>query len=512
MMGRQPPPQGSLFYTSFNLEDRVRSNHPLRKVAAAIDFDFVYEEVEDFYGTNGNVSVPPPVIVKLMFLLVYYNVRSERELMETLPCRLDWLWFLGFDLDSEVPNHSVLSKARRRFGVELFRSFFERIVWQCVEAGIVDGRKLFCDSTLVRADASKDSVVHTRSLKRHLNRAYRTLTRRLETEGDEDDISGDSDGGCGQGKVNKEHVSTTDPDASLVRKGKGKSDLFYQSHRGLDSAYGVITQTVMGRGDENEAHRLMDLANGHQAHTGITPLTVVADSKYGTKANFLACHERGMRAHIPPLRETQKSILSRRGIFGDTDFPYDPVTDTYTCPAGERLTRRKYYKEDASYFYAASTKICGPCSKRSQCTRQKTGVRHIRRHERQEILDAYYRDAQSKGAKRDIRIRQHFMERSFAEGTRYGLKKARWRRLSRVQIQDYLIAVVQNIRLLIAHGQPKPAGVISTRVRQSTRVSGGFFLNRSAKLNLLYFSCFLHDLFFGRGNRPLSLSQNYLRK
>lgn len=66
------------------------------------------------YGDNGNVSVPPPVILKLMLLLVFYNVRSERELMATLPERLDWLWFLGYDLDSEIPDHSVLSQGARR--------------------------------------------------------------------------------------------------------------------------------------------------------------------------------------------------------------------------------------------------------------------------------------------------------------------------------------------------------------------------------------------------------------
>lgn len=68
--------------------------------------------------------MPPPVILKLML----YNVRSERELMSTLPARLDWLWFLGYDLEEEIPTHNVLSKARARWGVETFRGFFERIV------------------------------------------------------------------------------------------------------------------------------------------------------------------------------------------------------------------------------------------------------------------------------------------------------------------------------------------------------------------------------------------------
>jgi transposase len=100
MMGYQDPPQGKLFYTSINLEKRIRVDHPLRRIDQLIDFDFIYKEVEDNYGLNGNVSVPPPVILKLMLLLVFYNVRSERELIYTLPERLDWLWFLGYDLDT----------------------------------------------------------------------------------------------------------------------------------------------------------------------------------------------------------------------------------------------------------------------------------------------------------------------------------------------------------------------------------------------------------------------------
>ncbi len=111
MMGKQPHPQEKLFYYNLNLDERVPPDHPLRRIRALVDFDFVSGKVESLYGKNGNVSVPPPVILKLMFLLFYENVSSERELMKTLPMRLDWLWFLDFDLDSEVPDHSVLSKA-----------------------------------------------------------------------------------------------------------------------------------------------------------------------------------------------------------------------------------------------------------------------------------------------------------------------------------------------------------------------------------------------------------------
>ena len=94
-----------------------------------------------------------------MFLLFWDDIRSERELMQILPERLDYLWFLGYSLDDEIPNHSVLSKARKRWGLEVFESLFIRSVSQCVESGLVDGSKLHMDGSLVDADASKDSVV-----------------------------------------------------------------------------------------------------------------------------------------------------------------------------------------------------------------------------------------------------------------------------------------------------------------------------------------------------------------
>ena len=108
-----------------------------------------------------------------MVLLVFYNVRSERELMATVPERLDWLWFLGFDLDTETPDHGVLSKARSRWGGDVFQGFFERIVLQCASAGLVDGSKIFVDKSLVEADASRNSVVDTGSLKGRLSAGYR---------------------------------------------------------------------------------------------------------------------------------------------------------------------------------------------------------------------------------------------------------------------------------------------------------------------------------------------------
>ncbi len=103
MMGYEQPEKGKQQYIEIDIEERVRKNHPLRKIKELIDWDFIYEEVKDTYGNRGNISVPPPIILKLMVLLVFYNVRSERKLMETLPERIDWLWFFlhgAHDMDS----------------------------------------------------------------------------------------------------------------------------------------------------------------------------------------------------------------------------------------------------------------------------------------------------------------------------------------------------------------------------------------------------------------------------
>jgi transposase len=443
MMGNQPGFQPKLFYHQINLEQRVPKDHLLRKIQEKIDFDFIYAEVKDTYGDNGNVSIPPPVILRMMLLLILFNVRSERELMETIPMRLDWLWFLGYDLDSEVADHSVLSKARARWGVEAFRSFFERIVWQCVGAGLVDGSKIFVDSSLVDADASNNSVIDTQSLKIHLRENYKKLEARLEA------VEGGMDSSRRYVKKNSRYMSTTDPDAAIVNRGKPK--LSYQVHRAVDAGSEIITATETTAGDVNEAHLMVPLLERHHSNTGISADTAVADSKYGTIDNFLACHDLGVQAHIPDLGKFSVKRKERLKIFSEERFEYDPQSDTYRCPAGNFLKPKSLHLNRESRDYGAPKKICAACDLREQCTKNKSG-RTIKRHLRQEDLDRMREASRSAKAKRDIKMRQHLMERSYARGTRYGFDRARWRGLWRVQIQEYLISAVQNIEVLIRYG------------------------------------------------------------
>jgi transposase len=460
MMGRQGNIQRQLFYHKVNLDKRIRQDHILRKVDAHINFDFVYNEVATKYGANGNVSVPPPVTLKMMFLLIFYNVRSEREMMNTIPERLDWLWFLGYDLDDEIPNHSILSKARSRWGVEAFQSFFERIVRQCVEAGLVDGSKLFMDSSLIQADASNNSVVKMDSLKRYLRKGYQILESRLDDAVDESK----------SGNINKKHISTTDPDASVTRHGNGLPSLQYQVHRGVDSQHEVITATKVTPGEVHEAHCLEALITTHEENTGKTPEIAVADSKYGTIDNYLACHDRGIKAHIPSLESTQENTGRKKGIYPKEAFTYDAARDVFICPAGNELRKRKLIAHRNHYEYIAASRICRTCHLRAECSRSKSG-RTVKRHVRQEELDRMLQGASSRDSQKDIKTRQHLMERSFARSTRYGFKRARWRRDWRVEIQEYLTAAIQNISILLRYAKEPASGVM--RIRKGTHYETG---------------------------------------
>ena len=444
MMGTHQP-QASLFSYQVNLDKRVRADHPLRRVAQAVDFDFVRAEVAHCYGDNGNESVDPVILLKMMFLLFYDNVASERELMGIIPERLDYLWFLGYSLDEEIPHHSVLSKARRRWGKEVFQRLFIRTVEQCVAAGLVSGDKLHVDASLIAAHASKDSVVKSSP---ELIAAYAAAYQAQEKK-----LNDPADRPCFQA-VNDVTISRTDPDAGLVRKGGASGQPAYHHHRGVDDAHGVITAVETTSGSIAENKKLIGIMEQHQQHTGCELKTVVADHKYGTAENFVACHRVGVRTHLGDAKAKRGQV---EGIFCAERFEYEPATDSYVCPAGQRLRRRRYVRRQRVWEYGADKATCAACALRALCTRSKAG-RVVSRHESAEVLEVCRAAAHSLPAKRDRARRQYLMEGSFADAANnHGFKRARWRRLWRQQIQDYLIAAIQNIRILLARTVLKPA-------------------------------------------------------
>ena len=434
--------QPQLFNYAVNLEKRVRANHPLRLIKAAIDFSFVRDEVAHCYGRNGNESVPPEAILKIMFLLFFDDIKSERELMEVIGERLDYLWFLDYGIDEKIPDHSVLSKARTRWGKEVFESLFVRTVMQCVEAGLVGGSKLHVDGSLIDGNAAKESVIKSSpELIAALKRAYQATESKLEQTSTPQSYQA----------VNDRMMSRSDPDTACVRKGSGESRPRYQHHRAVDDKKGVITAVETTPGSIAENKKLLELIDQHEKNTSCAAQTVVADHKYGTNENYLTCQERGLITHMGEATRNTSNTGRKEGIFGDEAFNYDPVADVYRCPAGEVLKPRRIHPIRRTLEYKASARVCGGCVFRARCTRSAYG-RTVQRHEKQELLNKARAQANSVAARRNRKRRQHLMEKSFADAANnHHFKRARWRRLWRQQIQDYLIAAIQNVRILLAH-------------------------------------------------------------
>ena len=310
MMG-QHKSEPQLFNYAVNLDKRLRANHPLRQVKAAIDFSFAREEVAHCYGRNGNESVPPEVILKMMFLLFFDDIKSERELMEVIGERLDYLWFLDYGLDDQVPDHSVLSKARARWGKEVFESLFVRTVAQCVQAGLVDGNKLHVDASLIDANASKESVIKgAPELIAALKRVYSATESKLEASSTPQSYQW----------VNDRMMSQSDPDAACVRKGGGESRPRYHHHRAVDDQKGVITAIKTTPGSIAENKKLMELIDQHEKNTRCPVRTVVADHKYDTNENYVACQARGIATHMGETTRNTANTGRREGIFGDEAF------------------------------------------------------------------------------------------------------------------------------------------------------------------------------------------------
>jgi transposase len=524
MMGLLPDlTMPTLSFQCLLLERHIPADHLLRQLNAVLDLDFILPIVGPYYGRSGHPSLDPRVILKMMLLLFFYNIPSERELMEQIRVRLDFLWFLGFDLETPIPDHGVLSKARARWGSAVFDQLFRRTVEQCVEAGLVDGRLLHTDSTMVKAQASKASVaVSGPELVRAVRQACQEQTAKLAvlpppesgvspaaaTPAVEPVASGEpavaSVAGLGfiqvepspvptfpvteavvgeppalqvlpavpqrppevpplpepkpsapKRPVNDTHVSLTDPEAELARSKNGLTELNYKEHRLVDDAHGVITAIADTRANVADGTQLPVLIEQHQAITGLRlgQVTVAGDHHYGTVANYLYCTQEGLRPHLGEL----SAHVAGRGKFALDRFVYEPEHDRLRCPQGHYLVLHQHRPEEhAKVYLIEDPQHCAHCPLRAQCTQAKEG-RSIQRHVQAEVIAAAQAEANSPAGRFSRQRRQHVMEGSFADAANnHGVKRARWRGLARQSIQSWLIAAVQNLRILLRHAVSGP--------------------------------------------------------
>jgi transposase len=387
-----------------SLEDLVPDDLFYRRLQAQLDLSFVRELVAALYAKGGRPSVDPVVFFKLQLVMFFEDLRSERQLMRAVSDRLSVRWYLGYDLFEPLPDHSSLTRIRERFGLEVFRGFFERIVEECADAGLVWGEELYFDATKVEADASIDST-RSRSLlggrlQEHLAATFPAEALPAHEEVPSEAVAsvvGPRDaqrqelarknarqhrwiGGAGRQekavarwgytRTADMRVSTTDPDASpMHHKNKSSGRLGYLTHCVVDGGKARVVLNVLVTGAEvTENLPMLEMLFRSTFRWRLRPRSVTGDAAYGTRVNIAAIEKAGIRAYAA-LPDQGK----RTSLFTKEAFAYDAERDLYTCPQGETLRRQGFDRKGGYVRYAVRTGACNGCPLKSECTNSPKG-------------------------------------------------------------------------------------------------------------------------------------------
>ena len=434
--------ESRLFY-QISLNDLLPQNHLVRRLAEALDFSWIRSATATLYSNTGRPSIDPEVVAKLLLLGYLYNIASERQLMREIQVNLAYRWYLGYDLDEEIPDHSILSKARRRLGTEFFEQLFEFILGCCQKVGLVNGENVLIDSTIVQANASLDSLTTLR---------YRPSEywQQLEQQAEPQIKSEVSDHRLGQKRPRKSRTSDkkyskTDPDASLYHRFGQGSKLAYKTHFVADADKGVVTAVATSSAAVDDTAVVPELLEDHERSCG-TPRRAVADHLYGSQDCLGYLQDKGIETVI---RERKGG--NAHGGFDKSEFSYDSELDIYRCPSGQILRRRHTQSRNGKAMYSCDVGVCGVCKLRGQCiaSSDPDAVRQVTRYDTGYVERAQAACASSQGRSL-LKKRQTCIEGLFGQAkSQHGLDRARLRGLAKMHIQGLLTATVLNVKKLL---------------------------------------------------------------
>lgn len=147
-------------------------DHFYRHLERSLDLGFVRDLVRERYAALGRPSIDPIVFFKLHLVQFFEGIRSARQLQLVAADRISVRWDLGYDLHQPLPDHSSLTRIRDRYGIAVFRQFFEVVLGRCNEAGLLVGRALYADGTLVDANADRDKMVPRFAVEAYLQQLF----------------------------------------------------------------------------------------------------------------------------------------------------------------------------------------------------------------------------------------------------------------------------------------------------------------------------------------------------
>src|SRR5580693_1560639 len=145
-------------FTNFQLSDRVPAENIYRKLKETLDLKFLHAATAKYYGKDGQKSIDPIVFFKLLLVGYLENQPSDRRIVDMASMRLDILYFIGYDIDEKLPWHSTLSRTRQLYDEDVFNQLFKQVLKQCIDKGMLTGKRQAIDSVFVKANAALDSV------------------------------------------------------------------------------------------------------------------------------------------------------------------------------------------------------------------------------------------------------------------------------------------------------------------------------------------------------------------
>jgi len=384
-------------FSNFQLSQRVPKDNFYRRLKDVLDLSFLYQLTKQYYGSCGQKSIDPVVFYKLCLVGYFENIISDRKITGHCSMRLDILYFLGFDIDEELPWHSTLSRTRQLFPESLFESVFEKVLGMCIDKGMVAGHTQCIDSAPVKANASMDSLelkVPEEKLEEYLRKSrymssvdrkakvnkaakgQQTITaserelKELKSRNRNWQRTQDQRPGAGNKGAkytsNKTHYSPTDPDARIsVKPGKARK-LNYLSQLGVDTAHHVITHIQADFANKKDNQCLQPMVRQMKrrlARHGLLWRNLPADTGYSSGENYAFLEQQGLVSYIPP-HGTYKG--------GPEGFTYIEDGDYWLCRNNKKVTFRKVTVEagknnNKKKLYLTRASDCKGCPYKTQC-------------------------------------------------------------------------------------------------------------------------------------------------
>ena len=397
----------------FCMEDLIPEDHLLRLIDKAIDWNFIYDLVEDKYcHDNGRPSMDPVMLIKIPFIQYLYGIRSMRQTIKEIEVNVAYRWFLGLDMLDKVPHFSTFGKnySRRFKDTDLFEQIFSHILEECYKFRLVDPTEVFVDATHVKARANghkmrkriakQEALFYEDMLKKEINED-RAAHGKKPLKDKDDDNTPSSGNGSSKEKEIKE--STTDPDSGWFHKGEHKEVFAYAVETACDK-HGWILGYTISPGNLHDSRTFKGL---YDKISDIGINTLIADAGYKTPAIAKLLLDDGIKPLFP-----YKSPMTKDGFFKKSDFVYDEYYDYVICPNDQHLEYSTTNK-DGYRDYKSNGHICKGCPYLSQCTNSQNHVKVFTRHIWEDYMETCEDIRHTLGMKDLYKKRKETIERLF---------------------------------------------------------------------------------------------------